>query len=96
MTHQIMSVEAIHSLATKTLTSFGADELNAGAVADIITMAERDGCVSHGLFRLPGYVATLKSGKVNGEARPTVTKFCLLYTSPSPRDATLSRMPSSA
>ena len=23
-------------------------------------------------------------------------KFCLLYTSPSPRDATLSRMPSSA
>ena len=24
------------------------------------------------------------------------THFCLLYTSPSPRDATLSRMPSSA
>ena len=24
------------------------------------------------------------------------TKICLLYTSPSPRDATLSRMPSSA
>ena len=24
------------------------------------------------------------------------TNFCLLYTSPSPRDATLSRMPSSA
>ena len=26
----------------------------------------------------------------------TDIKFCLLYTSPSPRDATLSRMPSSA
>ena len=26
----------------------------------------------------------------------TLTKGCLLYTSPSPRDATLSRMPSSA
>ena len=26
----------------------------------------------------------------------TITKTCLLYTSPSPRDATLSRMPSSA
>ena len=26
----------------------------------------------------------------------TVTETCLLYTSPSPRDATLSRMPSSA
>ena len=27
---------------------------------------------------------------------PTAPKSCLLYTSPSPRDATLSRMPSSA
>ena len=27
---------------------------------------------------------------------PTPNQFCLLYTSPSPRDATLSRMPSSA
>ena len=27
---------------------------------------------------------------------PTRTNSCLLYTSPSPRDATLSRMPSSA
>ena len=26
----------------------------------------------------------------------TDSKYCLLYTSPSPRDATLSRMPSSA
>ena len=29
-------------------------------------------------------------------ASRTVGEFCLLYTSPSPRDATLSRMPSSA
>ena len=31
-----------------------------------------------------------------GEIAPQVTWGCLLYTSPSPRDATLSRMPSSA
>ena len=30
----------------------------------------------------------------NGETEPNIN--CLLYTSPSPRDATLSRMPSSA
>ena len=29
-------------------------------------------------------------------AQPNAKKACLLYTSPSPRDATLSRMPSSA
>ena len=31
-----------------------------------------------------------------GHTHPKVTQACLLYTSPSPRDATLSRMPSSA
>src|SRR5439155_13887146 len=34
--------------------------------------AERDGTASHGLLRLPGYVATLKSGWVDGRAVPIV------------------------
>ena len=34
--------------------------------------------------------------KINGEPVGDLYTFCLLYTSPSPRDATLSRMPSSA
>ena len=75
MTTQNMSVEAIHTLAKEALMKFGADEMNAMAVADIVTMAERDGCVSHGLFRIPGYVATLKSGKVNGKARAEVNNL---------------------
>ena len=33
---------------------------------------------------------------INGTERVVVSQLCLLYTSPSPRDATLSRMPSSA
>ena len=28
--------------------------------------------------------------------KPTVAQFCLIYTSPSPRDGLLTRMPSSA
>ena len=32
----------------------------------------------------------------NDDDRSTLYGICLLYTSPSPRDATLSRMPSSA
>ena len=35
-------------------------------------------------------------GTSSGGPNGTVPYFCLLYTSPSPRDATLSRMPSSA
>ena len=42
----------------------------------------------------------LRSGKIKINKKKikssTKVKTCLLYTSPSPRDATLSRMPSSA
>ena len=33
---------------------------------------------------------------LNGAGKSTLLKICLLYTSPSPRDGLLSRMPSSA
>ena len=38
----------------------------------------------------------IELSSVNGEELKFNTNVCLLYTSPSPRDATLSRMPSSA
>ena len=40
----------------------------------------------------------IDAGRVKEEPglNPSRNRFCLLYTSPSPRDATLSRMPSSA
>ena len=40
--------------------------------------------------------APSRSGWITGVHPVTLGTFCLLYTSPSPRDATLSRMPSSA
>ena len=40
-----------------------------------------------------GYLWTKKTDSAN---QPTDSKACLLYTSPSPRDTTASRMPSSA
>ena len=55
--------------------------------------------------RMPeGEVPSAKALLVNSTSIDLLTKgnyshydfFCLLYTSPSPRDATLSRMPSSA
>jgi delta1-piperideine-2-carboxylate reductase len=67
-----LSVKAVRELAHAALRANGCDEENAGAVATVVADAERDGCPSHGLFRLPGYVASLKSGKVNGKARPSL------------------------
>ena len=37
-----------------------------------------------------------KSGGLNEKGRKSYERACLLYTSPSPRDRTRSRMPSSA
>ena len=76
-----LTLDEIFELAKKTLLANGCDEETASILSDLIRNAERDGSVSHGLFRLPAYVTGLN---------------CLLYTSPSPRDLSTSRMPSSA
>lgn len=70
MTTVQLTVDEIEELARSCLAANGCDEPNARAVARTISAAERDGAVSHGLFRLPGYVASLRSGKVNGAAVP--------------------------
>ena len=67
-----LSLDAIYSLAYKCLTLNGADEENTKILSETIVNAERDGSISHGLFRLPGYIASLRSGKVNGKARPRI------------------------
>ena len=71
MTTSKLSLEEIYSLAKKTLLTNGCDEINAEAVANTVTFAEKDGSISHGLFRIPGYVAALRSKKVKGDSRPS-------------------------
>ena len=72
MTTTSLTLQEISSLAKTTLLANGCDEANATAIADTITRAERDGSSSHGLFRLPGYVKSMKSGKVKGDASPVI------------------------
>lgn len=74
MTTQSMSLDEIYTLIHSTMMANNCDDANASALADIMTRAERDGSHSHGLFRVPGYVKALRSGKVDGKAKPTVTK----------------------
>ena len=62
-----MTISEIYNLAKKAMLFNGCDELNADAVASTVSLAERDGSISHGLFRIPGYVASLRSKKVNGD-----------------------------
>ena len=70
-----LTLDEIFNLAKKTLLSNLCDDETATILADLIMKAERDGSLSHGLFRLPAYVSGLKSGKINGKARPEVKKI---------------------
>jgi len=69
-----LTLEEIYALAHATMVANGCDESNAAALADIVMRAEKDGSHSHGLFRVPGYVKALRSGKVDGQAKPVVNR----------------------
>ena len=58
------SVAEVHRVVAAALVRAGCDGANADSVAAVVAAAERDGCASHGVFRLAGYLAALRSGKV--------------------------------
>ena len=51
----------------------GLGAAQAGAVARVIAAGERDGCTSHGVYRIEGCLRTIKSGKVVLDAAPVAT-----------------------
>lgn len=68
-----LTLQALTGLVVRIFETHGMSRRNADAVAAVVVMAERDGAVHHGLFRIPGYVSTLKSGWVDGRAEPLVS-----------------------
>lgn len=65
-----LELDDVSTLAKAALLKAGCNDQNADAITRTVWMAERDGCTSHGLFRIPGYVKSLQNGKVNGHAEP--------------------------
>jgi len=70
-----LTLNDIYDLAKKTLLANGCNDETASILAELIMKAERDGSLSHGLFRLPAYVSGLKSGKINGKGKPEIKKI---------------------
>jgi delta1-piperideine-2-carboxylate reductase len=70
-----MTLNECREFGVEVLARHGCDARNAQAIAATITAAERDRAHSHGLFRLPGYVTSLRNGKVNGHAAPVVERL---------------------
>ena len=72
MSNISLELDEIYNLAKKTFLNSGCDDETATVMADLVTKAERDGSLSHGLFRVPAYISGLKSGKINGKGKPNV------------------------
>jgi delta1-piperideine-2-carboxylate reductase len=70
-----IAVAEVERAVAAALRRAGCDGENAAAVAGVVAAAERDGCASHGVFRLGGYLAALRSKKVDGAARPAVSRL---------------------
>jgi delta1-piperideine-2-carboxylate reductase len=52
----------------------GLPPAQAAPIAQLIMAGERDACKSHGIYRIEGCLRTLKQGKVNPDAVPTLTE----------------------
>ncbi|MEE9322256.1 MAG: Ldh family oxidoreductase [Granulosicoccus sp.] len=68
-----LSLDEVFTLARQALAGQGLAENQASAIARTITAAERDGCQSHGLFRVPFYVAALQNPGIDPAAEPVVS-----------------------
>lgn len=71
MTHTI-SVESLRQQVERIFLGAGMNLAQAAPLARVIVAGERDGCKSHGIYRIEGVLRTLKAGKVRGDADPVV------------------------
>lgn len=69
----MISLDAVHQLALDALMANGFSKPQANAIATTVTAAERDGCTSHGLFRIPFYIAALKNPRADAQAEPSLS-----------------------
>jgi LDH2 family malate/lactate/ureidoglycolate dehydrogenase len=69
-----MRIAEVEALAMRILRANGLAEHQAGPIARAMAAAEASDCRSHGLYRLIGYVGSLRSGRVNAAAQPRLER----------------------
>ena len=67
-----LSFEELSALVKNILIKANVREDTATLIAHNCVGCEADGTLSHGLFRVAGYLSSLKSGWVNGHANPVI------------------------
>ncbi len=74
MTVRHISYERLRSLLQVILVRHGVPSPTAVLLAENCAAAERDGAISHGVFRIPSYLSTVASGYVDAGATPVVER----------------------
>ncbi|GGB08486.1 malate dehydrogenase [Brucella endophytica] len=69
----ILSVAELFEQVQEIFLKAGCSKDQAAALARVIVAGERDGCKSHGIYRIEGCVRTIEAGKVVADAVPVVT-----------------------
>lgn len=67
-----LNLDEIHHLAQVALESNGFSQAQANSIAISVTAAERDGCQSHGLFRVSFYINALRNSIADAKAEPAL------------------------
>ena len=70
-----LSIDQAHTLVSQALVSHNVLPAIASIVADNLVAAQVDGHIGHGLTRVAAYAKQAKSGKVNGNAIPTLAQI---------------------
>jgi delta1-piperideine-2-carboxylate reductase len=77
MTHEQpdlhVKFDALKSTLARIFLKHGTSEFVANVLAENCAGCERDGAISHGVFRIPGYIASLDTGWVDGKAEPEIS-----------------------
>jgi (2R)-3-sulfolactate dehydrogenase (NADP+) len=66
----VLTLDEVRAVAEAALRGSGANEVQAGPVADSVVAAEADGLQTIGLGYLPTYCSHLRCGKIDGKAQP--------------------------
>ena len=69
-----MTLDDIEDLAFRALVAAGTSETNARPLAKATAATEADGIASHGLAYIPTYCEHVRCGKVDGQAKPVLTR----------------------
>lgn len=67
-----ISAEDLQARVEAIFAAAGVNAVQRGAITRAMVAAERDACKSHGIFRIEGLLRTIKAGKVNASAVPSV------------------------